>query len=90
MIVREFDRPRAMGALEIGAELADLIAPDLLVLPAFSPWAAGANVRAGEFLSAYARLAAFEQAIAVLAGKLLPLPMPRRTQAMGAINQPRR
>lgn len=56
-----------------------LVAPELLIVPAFSPWAAGANVRAGEFLSAYARAVTFKQAVAVLAGKLLPLPMPRRT-----------
>ena len=67
-----------------------LVAPELLILPAFSPWAAGANVRAGEFLSAYARAVTFQQAVALLAGKLLPLPMPRRTGNTRGLNQPSR
>ena len=67
-----------------------LVAPELLILPAFSPWAAGADVRAGEFLSAYARAANFQQAIALLAGKLLPLPMPRRAGNTRRLHQPSR
>jgi len=55
-----------------------LVAKDLIVVPAFSPWAAGANIREGEFLSAYARAAKFERVIAVVAGKLLPVPLPGR------------
>jgi putative SbcD/Mre11-related phosphoesterase len=47
----------------------------LLVLPAFSEWAAGANVRAGEFLSPLPRLAPPARAVAILAGKLLALPV---------------
>lgn len=52
-----------------------LLAPNLLVLPAFSPWAAGSDVRARRWLSGYARAAAFEHAVAILGGKLLPVKM---------------
>lgn len=45
----------------------------LLVLPAFSDWAAGANARLGEYLSPLTRLAAPTRAVAILAGKLLPV-----------------
>ncbi len=48
-----------------------LVAPDLVVLPAFSDWAAGANVRTGEFLSPLAQEARFGVAYAILANKLL-------------------
>ncbi len=48
-----------------------LEAPDLIVLPAFSDWAAGCNVRKGQFLSALAEAAAFSAAHAILAGKVL-------------------
>jgi len=50
-----------------------LVAEDALVLPAFSMWAAGSNVRSSVFLSAYARAARFTQAVAIVAGKLLPV-----------------
>jgi putative SbcD/Mre11-related phosphoesterase len=50
-----------------------LSAPELLVLPAFSRWAAGTNVRAGRFLSAFSRATTFERAVAIVAGKLLPI-----------------
>jgi putative SbcD/Mre11-related phosphoesterase len=50
-----------------------LTAPGLLVLPAFSHWAAGTNVRAGKFLSVFSRAVTFEKAVAVVAGKLLPI-----------------
>ena len=52
-----------------------LIAADALVLPAFSTWAAGTNVREATFLSPFAQATRFERAIAILAGKLLPLPL---------------
>jgi len=47
------------------------------VLPAFSPWAAGQDIRRGEFLSAYLDAAAPEKAVAILAGRLLAVPMRR-------------
>lgn len=50
-----------------------LAGADALVLPAFSSWSTGANVRSGVFLSPYARAARFDRAIAIVAGKLLPL-----------------
>jgi hypothetical protein len=46
----------------------------LLVLPAFSEWAAGSNIRAGEFLSPYLPAAGAHRVVAILAGKLLPVP----------------
>jgi putative SbcD/Mre11-related phosphoesterase len=49
-------------------------ADDALILPAFSNWAAGTDPRDGTFLSAYARCAQFTSVIAILAGKLLPMP----------------
>jgi metallophosphoesterase superfamily enzyme len=50
-----------------------LTAPGALVLPAFSGWAAGSNVRHDEYLSPYTRAAAPKKAVAILAGKLLPM-----------------
>jgi putative SbcD/Mre11-related phosphoesterase len=50
-----------------------LMGASALVLPAFSGWAAGSNVRSGEYLSVYAKAAAPRRAIAILAGKLLPV-----------------
>lgn len=45
----------------------------VIVLPAFSSWAAGANVRSGRFMSPFAQDEAFRVALAVLAGKILPV-----------------
>jgi putative SbcD/Mre11-related phosphoesterase len=50
-------------------------APPLLIIPAFSQWAAGNNVRRGDFLSAVAQVATPLRAFPILAGKLLPLPL---------------
>jgi uncharacterized protein len=50
-----------------------LVAPEVVILPAFSDWAAGAGVRGGRFLSALAQTAVFQTAYAIVAGKLLPL-----------------
>ncbi len=50
-----------------------LFAPGLLVLPAFSDWAAGANVRGGKYLSPLANAAKFRDAYALLNGKLLAM-----------------
>jgi putative SbcD/Mre11-related phosphoesterase len=52
-----------------------LVAHDLIVLPAFSRWAAGADIRAGGFLSPLARGAGFHTALAIMNGKLLPVPL---------------
>ena len=50
-----------------------LAGPGALILPAFSPWAAGGDVRSGRFLSPYARLGSFDRAVAIVADKLLPV-----------------
>jgi len=50
-----------------------LASREVLVLPAFSRWAAGANAREGRFLSPFARRAHFDKAFAILADKLLPV-----------------
>ena len=50
-----------------------LSSSEVLVLPAFSRWAAGTDPRGGRFLSPFARLTQFDRAIAILAGKLLPV-----------------
>jgi DNA ligase-associated metallophosphoesterase len=50
----------------------------VLVLPAFSRWAAGSNVRTSAFLSAFARGAAFSNAYAILAGRILPVSLQPR------------
>lgn len=43
----------------------------ILILPAFSRWAAGANVRSSRFLSAFARDAVFSHAYAIVGGRIL-------------------
>lgn len=50
-----------------------LSGPGFLVVPAFSPWAAGSDIRRGNFLSPYTRLSKADRAIAILADKLLPV-----------------
>jgi putative SbcD/Mre11-related phosphoesterase len=60
-----------------------LAAPGVLVLPAFSAWAAGSPIRDGCFLSHYARLSHFDRAVAVVADKLLPV----RISCAGTRNQ---
>jgi len=52
-----------------------LVAPELIVLPAFSRWAAGSDVRAHAPMSPLAQSARFEKAVAILNGKLLPVPL---------------
>jgi uncharacterized protein len=52
-----------------------LVAEHGLVLPAFSDWASGGNARTGEYFSLYARACAPRNAVAILAGKLLPVPL---------------
>ncbi len=50
-----------------------LVGPRVVVLPAFSSWAAGCNVRQESFLSPIARAAEFSSAMAIMAGKILPI-----------------
>ena len=52
-----------------------LVAPRILILPAFSPWSAGSNIRTTQFLSPLARETQFTAAYAVLANHLLPIPL---------------
>jgi hypothetical protein len=52
-----------------------LLGDDVLALPAFSRWSAGTNVRQGVFLSPYLRRANLTQTIAIVADRLLPLPL---------------
>ena len=52
--------------------------PNFLVLPAFSRWAAGGDIRSHRFMSPYARLRPAESAIAIVAGKLLPVPLAKK------------
>jgi len=51
-----------------------LVAPALVVLPAFSRWSAGSDVRGRERISSFTRQAKPERAVAIAAGKLMPLP----------------
>lgn len=51
-----------------------LVAPELIVLPAFSNWAAGTSLGTREGLSTLTRAAHFTHRVAIAAGKLLPLP----------------
>ncbi len=50
-----------------------LVSESVIVLPAFSNWAAGTNIRAYELMSEIARAADFTQAIAICGDKLLPV-----------------
>ncbi|MEP6668194.1 MAG: metallophosphoesterase [Chthoniobacter sp.] len=52
--------------------------PNFLVLPAFSRWAAGGDIRSYRFMSPYARLRPAERAVAIVAGKLLSMPLGKR------------
>jgi putative SbcD/Mre11-related phosphoesterase len=54
-----------------------LVSREVIVLPAFSRWAAGTDVRQHEFLSSFAQRTQFDCAIAILARKLLPVPLRR-------------
>jgi DNA ligase-associated metallophosphoesterase len=50
-----------------------LVSESVIVLPAFSNWAAGTNIHAYELMSETARAADFSKAIAVCGDKLLPV-----------------
>lgn len=52
-----------------------LVGEDVLVLPAFTSWSSGTDVRGGTFLSPYTHRARLTQAVAIVAGKLLPIPL---------------
>lgn len=52
-----------------------LVADDLVVLPAFSPWAAGCEVGRQPFLGPLARAAKFRAAYACMGPRLLRLPL---------------
>ena len=50
-----------------------VVSERVLLVPAFSLWAAGSNIRAYEFLSPHARAARFTKAVAICGSKLLPV-----------------
>jgi uncharacterized protein len=50
-----------------------LVSPTVIVLPAFSLWAAGTDIRGGTFLSTFAQNARFKKAVAICGNKLLPV-----------------
>ena len=50
-----------------------LVSDTVIVLPAFSNWAAGTSIRAYEMMSEAARAADFTQAIAICGDKMLPV-----------------
>jgi uncharacterized protein len=52
-----------------------LVSETVIVLPAFSHWAAGTNIRAYELMSEAARAAQFTRAIAICGDKMLPIPL---------------
>ncbi len=54
-----------------------LVAPDRLLLPAYSPWAAGSDVREGRFLSPLAQSAPWTRVVAIMGQRLLSLPWNR-------------
>jgi uncharacterized protein len=50
-----------------------LVGASVIVLPAFSLWAAGTDIRGGTFLSSIAQDAQFKKAVAICGNKLLPV-----------------
>lgn len=50
-----------------------MVSETVLLLPAFSKWAAGSDIRSYEFMSPLAKSARFTRAIAICADKLLPV-----------------
>jgi DNA ligase-associated metallophosphoesterase len=50
-----------------------MVSANLLILPAFSDWAAGSDIRYHDFMSPLARNTQFEKAVAILGRKLLPI-----------------
>jgi len=54
-----------------------VVGTNFLVLPAFSRWAAGGDIRSYRFMSPYARQQSVDRAVAIVAGKLLPVSLRR-------------
>ena len=52
-----------------------MVSERLVILPAFSRWAAGTNVRSYPFMSLIAQQATFDQAVVICGDKLLPVPL---------------
>lgn len=52
-----------------------LLGDALVILPAFSSWAAGTDFRKGEWLSQYATATRFHTAVAIMGKRLLPIPL---------------
>jgi putative SbcD/Mre11-related phosphoesterase len=52
-----------------------LVSEEVVILPAFSLWAAGSDFRSHAFMSALARGARFSKAVAICGHKLLPIPL---------------
>jgi metallophosphoesterase superfamily enzyme len=52
-----------------------LVNEQLIVLPAFSQWAAGTVIGSHPFMSQVAQRAQFRQALAIVGNKLLPVPL---------------
>jgi len=50
-----------------------LVSGSVVVLPAFSLWAAGTDIRDGNYLSSLAQGARFQKAVAICGNKLLPV-----------------
>jgi hypothetical protein len=50
-----------------------LVGKRVMVLPAFSQWAAGGNVRSGRYMSAIAQEERFTHAFAIMGGRMLPV-----------------
>jgi putative SbcD/Mre11-related phosphoesterase len=55
-----------------------LVGPRVLILPAFSQWAAGVSVTSGQFMGSIARGERFRTAVAILNERLLPIALSRR------------
>jgi putative SbcD/Mre11-related phosphoesterase len=59
-----------------------LVGPAVIVLPAFSQWAAGSDIRRG-FMSRVASQATFHHAVAIMGDRLLSVPLDGTTKATG-------
>ena len=54
-----------------------LVGPHVLILPAFSSWAAGSTVRDGALLARLLPTQRLREAVAILGERLLPIPLPQ-------------
>jgi len=50
-----------------------LLSPTAIILPAFSLWAAGTDIRSHSFMSSFAQSTSFTKAVAICGTKLLPV-----------------